>query len=381
MKLEPSDEEKQIRDMVSEFADEEIMPEAERIDEEDKFPQDLWDQLGELGIMGIPFPEEYGGIGMDYHPYVMAVEEISRASGGLGTSVSVQISLCAGFINKYGNEAQKEEFLEPLALGEDLGAFGYTEADQGSDLTSMQTTAEKDGDGYVINGSKMWISNGPIADTLIVAAQTDPEAGHRGISSFIVRPKENDGFSVDHKEEKLGDHGCPVGELLFNDMYVPESRLLGDDEGKGFYQGLDILNAGRIGIAARSVGIAQAALDEAAQYAQEREQFGQPVGDFQTIQHKLADMQMKVDAARWLTHYAADKKRRGDEFRMEAAEAKAFASEVSTWVADENIQIHGGYGYAKDYRAEQLWRDARINRIYEGTNEVIRNTIGDAVQS
>ena len=380
MKLELSAEEKQIKDMISEFADEEIMPEAEEIDKTDEVPTDLIEELGELGILGIPFEEDYGGIGMSYHPYVMAVEEVSRASGGLGTIVSAHISLAGGFLDMHADDEQKDEYLTPLALGEDIGAFAFTEADAGSDLPSMETTAEKEGDEYVINGSKMWISNGAIADTAIVAAKTDPEAGAKGITAFIVRPEEDDGFIVEGTEDKIGDKGCPTAELRFDNMRIPESRMIGEQEGYGLIQGLQVLNAGRIGIAARSVGIAQAALDEATEYAQQREQFGQPIGQFQAIQHKLADMQMKVDAARWLTHYAADKKRRGDDYRMEAAEAKAFASEVSTFCADENIQIHGGFGYSKEYRAEQLWRDARINRIYEGTNEVIRNTIGEAVQ-
>ena len=367
-------EQKQITEMVSEFVDEEVVPVAAEIDKTDEFPYDLIDQLAELGLMGMPFPEKYGGAGLDYHAYPAALEEISRGSGGLGTIVAAHISLAGNMIYAFGDEAQKEEYLTPLAEGRDIGAFGLSEAGAGSDVPAMETTAEKDGDEYVINGGKLWISNGSVADTVTVFAKTDPEAGNKGISSFIVRPGEDDGFIVEGTEEKLGDKGCPTAELRFDNLRIPESRRLGD-EGDAFVQALKTLNGGRITIAARSVGIAQAALEEARKYAQQREQFGEPISEFQAIQHKLADMDTKTRAARLLMHSAADKKMAGESFVKEAAQAKLYASEVSREVANEGIQIHGGYGYTKDFPAERFYRDAKLNEIYEGTSEVLRNTI------
>ena len=367
-------EQKQITEMVSEFVDEEVVPVASEIDKTDEFPYDLIDQLAELGLMGMPFPEKYGGAGLDYHAYPAALEEISRGSGGLGTIVAAHISLAGNMIYAFGDEAQKEEYLTPLAEGRDIGAFGLSEAGAGSDVPAMGTTAEKDGDEYVINGGKLWISNGSVADTVTLFAKTDPEAGNKGISSFIVRPNEDDGFIVEGTEEKLGDKGCPTAELRFDNLRIPESRRLGD-EGDAFVQALKTLNGGRITIAARSVGIAQAALDEAREYAQQREQFGEPISEFQAIQHKLADMDTKTRAARLLMHSAADKKMAGENFVKEAAQAKLYASEVSREVANEGIQIHGGYGYTKDFPAERFYRDAKLNEIYEGTSEVLRNTI------
>jgi acyl-CoA dehydrogenase len=376
MDFSPTAEQRQIREMVAEFVDEEVVPRAGEIDHEDEFPGDLVEDLAELGLMGMPFPEEYGGAGLDYHAYPMALEEISRGSGGLGTIVAAHISLAGNMIYEFGTEAQKREYLEPLALGEDIGAFALSEAGAGSDVPAMDTTAEENGDGYVIDGGKLWISNGSVADTVTVFAKTDPEAGRKGISAFVVRPEEDDGFIVEGTEEKLGDKGCPTAELRFDDLYVPEDRLLGE-EGEGFVQALKTLNGGRITIAARSVGIAQAALDAALRYSQDREQFDQPISGFQSIQHKLADMDTKTRAARLLMHDAADRKIRGERFIKEAAQAKLFASEVSREVANEGIQIHGGYGYTKDFPAERFYRDAKLNEIYEGTSEVLRNTIAN----
>jgi alkylation response protein AidB-like acyl-CoA dehydrogenase len=378
MDLSLTQEQRQIKDMVSDFVDDEVKPRAAEIDKEDEFPWDLVDELAELGLMGMPFPEEYGGAGLDYHAYPMALEEISRGSGGLGTIVAAHISLAGNMVYEFGDEAQKEEYLTPLAEGHDVGAFALSEAGAGSDVPAMDTTAEKDGDEYVIDGGKLWISNGSVADTVTVFAKTDPDAGNKGISSFIVRPEEDDGFIVEGTEEKLGDKGCPTAELRFDGLRVPEDRLLGD-EGDGFVQALKTLNGGRITIAARSVGIAQAALDEAAKYASDREQFGQPIGEFQAIQHKLADMDTKTRAARLLMHSAADKKMRGEKFIKEAAQAKLYASEISREVANEGIQVHGGYGYTKDFPMERFYRDAKLNEIYEGTSEVLRNTIGQQV--
>jgi len=371
-----SPEQQQIRDMVSEFVDEEIVPVADEIDHDDEFPSDLIDEMAKLGLMGMPFPEEYGGAGLDYHSYAIGLEEISRGSGGLGTIVAAHTSLAGNMLYEFGDESQKEEYLTPLAAGDDIGAFALSEAGAGSDVPAMDTTAEKDGDEYVINGGKLWISNGSVADTVTVFAKTDPDAGNKGISSFIVRPEEDDGFIVEGTEEKLGDKGCPTAELRFDDLRIPEDRRLGD-EGEGFVHALKTLNGGRITIAARGVGIARAAFEEARDYANEREQFGQPIGEFQSIKHKLADMDTKIQAAKLLMHKAADKKIRGENYIKDASQAKLYASEVSREVANEGIQIHGGYGYTKDFAAQRFYRDAKLNEIYEGTSEVLRNTIGD----
>ncbi|MFB6143282.1 MAG: acyl-CoA dehydrogenase family protein, partial [Halorientalis sp.] len=337
MDFSPTQEQRQIRETVAEFVDEEVAPRAAEIDETDEFPWDLVDELADLGLMGMPFPEEYGGAGLDYHAYPMALEELARGSGGLGTIVAAHISLAGNMVYEFGDDDQKERFLTPLAEGADVGAFALSEPGAGSDVPAMETTAERDGDSYVVNGNKLWISNGSVADTVVLFAKTDPEAGNEGISSFVVRPGEDDGFVVEGTEDKLGDKGCPTAELRFDDMRIPASRRLGE-EGEGFVQALKTLNGGRITIAARSVGIAQAALDEATAYAGEREQFGQPIGDFQAIQHKLADMDTKTRAARLLMHSAADKKMRGERFVKEAAQAKLYASEVSREVANEGIQ-------------------------------------------
>ncbi|WP_224269245.1 acyl-CoA dehydrogenase [Haloprofundus salinisoli] len=374
MDFQLSAEQKQIRDMVAEFVDEEIRPVAADIDETDEFPADLVSEMADLGLMGMPFPEKYGGAGLDYHSYAIGLEEISRGSGGLGTVVAAHTSLAGNMVYAFGNEDQKREYLTPLNTGENIGAFALSEAGAGSDVPSMTTTAEKDGDEYVVNGGKLWISNGSVADTVTLFAKTDLDAGKKGISSFVVRPEEDDGFVVEGTEHKLGDKGCPTAELRFDDMRIPEDRLLGE-EGDGFVHALKTLNGGRITIAARSIGIACAARDDALQYAQEREQFDQPISGFQSIQHKLADMDTKIQAAKLLMHRAADKKMRGENFIKEAAQAKLYASEISREVANEGIQIHGGYGYTKDFAAERYYRDAKLNEIYEGTSEILRNTI------
>ncbi|OYR46505.1 acyl-CoA dehydrogenase family protein [Halorubrum sp. Ea8] len=369
-----SEEQRQIRDTVAEFVDEEVVPRAAEIDETDEFPADLIDEMAELGLMGMPFPVEYEGAGLDYHSYAIGLAEISRGSGGLGTVVAAHTSLAGNMLYEFGDERQREEYLTALNTGEDVGAFALSEAEAGSDVPAMMTTAEPDGDGYVVDGGKLWISNGSVADTITLFAKTDPDAGRKGISSFVVRPEEDDGFMVEGTEDKLGDKGCPTAELRFDDMWIPEDRRLGE-EGEGFVQALKTLNGGRITIAARSVGIARAALDEAKSYAQEREQFDHAIADFQAIQHKLADMDTKARAAELLMHEAADLKMRDEDYIKEAAQAKLYASEISREVANEGIQIHGGYGYTKDFPAERFYRDAKLSEIYEGTSEVLRNTI------
>ena len=376
MDFTPTPEQAQIRETVAEFVDEEVVPRAGEIDETDEVPWDLLEAMADLDLMGMPIPEEYGGAGLDYHAYASALEEISRGSGGLGTIVAAHISLACNMIYEYGDEAQKAEYLTPLAAGSEIGAFGLSEPGAGSDVPAMETVAERDGEGYVVNGGKLWISNGSIAETVVLFAKTDPDAGRQGISSFVVRPEDDEGFVVEGTEHKLGDKGCPTAELRFDDIYLPVSRRLGN-EGDGLRQALETLNGGRITIAARGVGIAQAALDAATEYAGDREQFGQPIGEFQAIGHKLADMDTKTSAARLLMHRAADLKMDGESFVKEAAQAKLYASEVSREVANDGIQIHGGYGYVTDFPVERFYRDAKLNEIYEGTSEILRNTIAD----
>ena len=374
MEFTLTEEQRQIRDTVAEFVDEEVVPRAAEIDATDEFPADLVEEMADLGLMGMPFPVEYEGAGLDYHSYAIGLEEISRGSGGLGTVIAAHTSLAGNMLYEFGDEAQKEAYLTALNTGEDIGAFALSEAEAGSDVPAMSTTAERDGDGYRVNGGKLWISNGSVANTVTLFAKTDPDAGRKGISSFVVRPEEDDGFVVEGTEDKLGDKGCPTAELRFDDMWIPEERLLGG-EGEGFVQALKTLNGGRITIAARSVGIARAALDEAKSYAQQREQFDRPISDFQAIQHKLADMDTKARAAELLMHEAADLKMRDEEYIKEAAQAKLYASEIAREVANEGIQIHGGYGYTEDFPAERFYRDAKLSEIYEGTSEVLRNTI------
>ena len=369
-----SAEQEQIRDTVADFVDNEVVPRAAEIDATDEFPADLIEEMSQLGLMGMPFPEEYGGAGLDYHSYVIGLEEISRGSGGLGTIVAAHTSLAGNMLSAFGTDEQKREFLTPLNEGTDIGAFALSEAGAGSDVPAMETVAEKNGEEYVIDGGKLWISNGSVADTVTLFAKTDPDAGNQGISSFVVRPEEDDGFIVEGTEHKLGDKGCPTAELRFDDMRIPADRRLGE-EGRGFVHALKTLNGGRITIATRGVGIAQAALDASLSYVAEREQFGKSIGQFQAVQHKLADMDTKVQSARMLTHRAADLKIRDEPFVKEAAQAKVYASEISREVANEAIQLHGGYGYTTDFPVERYYRDAKLNEIYEGTSEILRNTI------
>ncbi|WP_135364442.1 acyl-CoA dehydrogenase family protein [Halosimplex halophilum] len=383
MEFALTQEQRQIRDTVAEFVDEEVVPRAAEIDETDEFPADLVDRMADLGLMGMPIPEEYGGAGLDYHAYPEALVEISRGSGGLGTVVAAHVSLACNMVYEFGDESQREQYLVPMAEGEEIGAFALSEPGAGSDVPAMETTAEPVGDtaggepdSYVIDGGKLWISNGSVADTVVVFAKTDPEAGGKGISSFVVRPDEDEGFHVEGTEHKLGDKGCPTAELRFDEMELPADRRLGE-EGEGFVQALKTLNGGRITIAARSIGLAQAALDDALEYAQDREQFDQPISEFQAIQHKLADMDTKIRAARYLMHAAADRKMRGERYVKEAAQAKLYASEMAREVCNEAIQIHGGYGYTRDFAVERYYRDAKLSEIYEGTSEVLRNTIAD----
>jgi alkylation response protein AidB-like acyl-CoA dehydrogenase len=376
MEFAPSTEARRMREAVADFVDEEVVPAAADIDETGEFPADLVAEMGDLGLMGMPFPEDLDGVGLDYPTYALCLAEISRGSGALGTIVAAHTSLAGGMIADYGDDDQRTAYLAPLNRGEDVGAFALSEAAAGSDVLATETTADRVGDEYVIDGGKLWCSNGSVADTVVVFAATDADAGRDGLSSFVVRPGEDDGFVVEGTEHKLGDRGCPTAELRFDDLRVPVDRRLGA-EGEGFRQALRTLNAGRITIAARGVGIARAARDAALAYAGDREQFGRPIREFQAVGHKLADMDTKVQAAEMLMLKAADLKRRGESYVKAAAQAKLYASEASREVANEALQVHGGYGYTTDFPVERYYRDAKLNEIYEGTSEILRNTIAD----
>ena len=366
-------EQEMIRDVARVFAQNEIEPLAEEIDRNTRHPVETVKKMADMGIMGMTVPVEYGGAGADTISYAMTIEEIARVCASTAIIVSVNNSLACFPILKYGTEEQKKKFLIPLAKGEKLGAFGLTEPNAGTDAAGQTTVAVKDGDEYIINGQKCFITNGGLADTMIVFALTDPSKGTRGISAFIV-DKETPGFSTGTIEDKLGIRGSQQAELVFTDMRIPQENLLGQ-EGRGFGIAMTTLDGGRIGVSAQALGIAQGALDKAAQYAKEREQFGKPIGKFQAIQWKLADMETQINAARMLVYKAAYAKDTQKRYSVEAAMAKLFASETAMKVTTEAIQIHGGYGYTKDYPVERYFRDAKITEIYEGTSEVQRMVI------
>ena len=326
--------------------------------------------MGELGLMGVYIPEEYGGTGADMVSYCLAVEEISKACGSTGVTVSAHTSLACDPILKFGTEEQKKEFLVPLASGEKLGCLDLTEPGAGSDVSAQITTAEKKGDEYIINGSKIFITNGGYSDIAIVTVKTDKEAGNRGMSAFIVE-KDTPGFSIGKVEHKLGIRASSTVEHVFENARVPAKNLLGK-EGHGFKIAMETLNGGRVGIAAQAIGIAGAALADSVSYAKERVQFGKPIARLQAIQWMIADMHVKLTNARYQTYLAAAKKDSGENYVMESAMAKLYASEAATWITHKGIQIHGGYGYTTEYPLERYYRDARITEIYEGTSEVQR---------
>ncbi|WP_339172011.1 acyl-CoA dehydrogenase [Anoxybacillus sp. FSL W8-1294] len=373
MNFQLSEEHEMIRKMVRDFAKNEVAPTAAERDEEERFDRSIFNKMADLGLTGIPWPEEYGGIGSDYLAYVIAVEELSKVCASTGVTLSAHISLASWPIYKFGTEQQKQTYLRALATGEKLGAYGLSEPGAGSDVSAMKTRAVRDGDHYVLNGSKVWITNGGEADIYVVFAVTDPEKKHRGISAFIVE-KGTPGFSIGKKEKKLGIRSSPTTELIFEDCRIPKENLLGE-EGEGFKIAMMTLDGGRNGIAAQAVGIAQGALDAAVEYAKGRIQFGKPIAEQQGIAFKLADMATAIEAARLLTYQAAWLESNGLPYGKESAMAKLFAGDTAMKVTVEAVQIFGGYGYTKDYPVERFMRDAKITQIYEGTQEIQRIVI------
>jgi butyryl-CoA dehydrogenase len=375
--IELTEEQRQVRDLCRELADRVLRPNARRWDAEHVFPADAVRQLGEMGLLGVAVPPEWGGAGMDNVAYAVAMEEISRGCAGTGVIMSVNNSLYCDPLLKFGTDAQKERFLAPFARGEKLGAFALTEPMSGSDAAEMRTVAERQGKGYVLSGSKNFITNGPQADVMLVFAMTDKARRHKGISAFLV-PTDAAGFTRGKPDDKVGIRASGSCTVFFEGCVVPEEQRLGA-EGDGFKIAMATLDGGRIGIAAQAVGIARAAFEEAVAYAKERKAFGQPIAQFQAIQFMLADMATSIDAARLLVLRAAAMKDRGLRHTAESAMAKLFASEMSERVTSKAIQIHGGYGYVKEYDAERHWRDSRITEIYEGTSEIQRLVISAAV--
>lgn len=374
MHFELTEEQKMIQDMARKFAEREIAPVAAELDRTHRHPEEIVKKMGELGLMGITIPPEYGGAGMDYICYVLAMIEISKACASCGVIMSVCNSLYNFPVYTYGTEEQKQQFLTPVASGEYLGCYGLTEAGAGSDPARMRTTAVLDGNEWVINGEKKFITNGNVARYCVLAAVTDKEKGYKGISSFLVDLHNTPGFRVGRVEEKLGINASGTAELIFEDARIPKENLLGK-EGEGFKQMLTTLDGGRIGIASQAIGIGRAVLEEAIAYSKTREQFGRPIASFQAIQWKLADIATQLDAAELLTLRAAwlEQNKRG--YEKEAAMAKMYASDTAMWAAVEGVQILGGYGYCKEYPMERHLRDAKITQIYEGTNEIMRLVI------
>lgn len=373
MLFKTTDAHEEFRQKIRQFAEEEIKPYAFMMDQNNEFPTDAVKKLGEMGLMGIPYPKEYGGAGMDVMSYAIAVEELSRVDGGAGVILSAHVSLGTWPIFQYGNEEQKRKYLVPLARGEKIGAFGLTEPNAGSDAGGTETTAVLDGDHYILNGGKIFITNAPKADTYVVFAVTTPNIGTKGISAFIVE-KGWEGFEFGDHYDKMGIRSSSTAELIFNDVKVPKENLLGK-EGQGFKIAMSTLDGGRIGIASQALGIAQGSFEHALEYAKEREQFGQPIARQQVISFKLADMATKLRCARFLVYSAAELKEAHDPYAMEAAMAKMYASDIALEVTNDALQIFGGSGFLKGMEVERAYRDAKITTIYEGTNEIQRVVI------
>ncbi|HWR07121.1 acyl-CoA dehydrogenase [Sporomusa sp.] len=377
MMFELTEDQKMTQKLVREFAEKQIAPSVAERDESEVFSRELFDAMGEMGLTGICFPEQYGGADGDVLSYILAVEELSRVDDGIGITLSATVSLCAWPIYAFGNEAQKQKFLPPLLEGTKMGAFGLTEPNAGTDAASQQTIAVLEGDHYVLNGSKIFITNAGEAETYVVFAMTDKTKGARGISAFIIE-KDMPGFTFGKKEHKMGINTSITMELVFQDVKVPKENLLGK-EGDGFKIAMATLDGGRIGVAAQALGIAQAALDHAVKYSKERVQFGKPIASNQAIAFMLADMATKVEAARLLVYRAAYLKDKGLPYSKEAAMAKMYASDAAMAVTTDAVQIFGGYGYSREYPVERLMRNAKITQIYEGTNQVQRMVISGAI--
>lgn len=365
------------RNLFSEFAENEIKPYAKEVDDTEEFPRINVEKLQKYGFMGIPIPKDLGGQGCDSLTYVLCVEELSKRCATTGVIVSAHTSLCCDPIYKYGTPEQKEAYLRPLASGQKLGAFALTEPNAGTDASGQQTRAVLDGDFYVLNGSKIFITNGKEADIYVVFAMTDPSKGTRGISAFIVE-KDTLGFTFGTKEKKLGIRGSSTYELIFRDCRIPRRSLLGQ-EGKGFSIAMQTLDGGRIGIAAQALGIAEGALETTINYVKERKQFGKHISDFQNTQFRIADMAARVEAAKLLVYKAAVAKDTQKRYSVEAAMAKLYASETAMDVTTKCVQLHGGYGYTREYPIERMMRDAKITEIYEGTSEVQRMVISGSL--
>ena len=372
-----SKEHEMARQLFRDFAEKEVKPLAQEIDETERFPEETVAKLAKYGMLGIPFPKEYGGQGCDTLTYAMCVEELSRVCGTTGVIVSAHTSLGGDPIKRFGTPEQIQKYLVPLAKGEHLGAFGLTEPGAGTDASGQQTKAVLDGDHYVLNGSKIFITNGGKADTYIIFAMTDKSKGTKGISTFIVE-KDFPGFSIGKKELKMGIRASSTCELIFENCIVPKENLLGQ-EGKGFGIAMQTLDGGRIGIAAQALGIAQGAFDETVKYVKERKQFGRPISAFQNTQFQLADLKTKIEAARLLVYSAAMAKDTKKRFSVDAAMAKLFAAETAMEVTTKCVQMFGGYGYTREYPVERMMRDAKITEIYEGTSEVQRMVISGAI--
>ena len=373
MEFKWNDEQQLMQTMFREFVDKELRPIAAELDEQERFPFELIPKMGEIGLLGIPVAEEFGGVGMGTLEYVMAVEEISKACASTGATISAHTSLCCWPIEHFGTQEQKEKYLPDLATGEKLGAFGLTEPNAGTDAAMQRTTAEDKGDHWLLNGSKVFITNGEVADVYVVFAMTDKAAGNKGISAFLLE-KGMEGFSFGSHEKKMGIRASSTCELVFEDVKVPKENLLGELN-KGFQIAMMTLDGGRIGIAAQALGIAQGAIDETVKYVKDRVQFGRPISKFQNTQFMLAEMQTRVDAARMLVYRAAAIKDAGEPYSSEAAMAKLFASETAREVTWRAVQLFGGYGYTRDYPVERMMRDAKITEIYEGTSEVQKMVI------
>ena len=377
MEFELSEEQQQIKSSVREFAESEIAPHVMEWDESQHFPVELQPKMAELGFLGVLFPEEYGGAGMGYVEYATIIEELSRVDGSVGISVAAHNSLCSNHIFKHGSQEQRQKFLTPLASGQHLGAWGLTEPSAGSDASGTKSTAVRTDGGWIVNGSKNFITHAIHADICVAMAVTDRAGRSKGISAFIFE-KGMQGFNPSKKENKLGLRASETASVVFEDCFVPESNLLGE-EGQGFVNAMEVLDGGRISIAALAVGIAQGAFESAVRYSKERQQFGKPISEFQAIQFKLATMATQIDAARLLMYRAAWLKDNGKKTTKESSMAKLFASEISVQVCEEAIQIHGGYGYTKDYPAEKYWRDSKLCTIGEGTSEIQRIIIAREV--